>query len=178
MSGMDQVTAQEFDDRWFVVRSLPHKEIPARDRLDAQDFHTFLPMMDRTIRHARRILNVKRAVFPRYLFVRFNQRTTQWRSINGTIGVERLVMRNGRPSPVKRGVVETLIESVGDDSTLQFKDPLKAGDRVRLLYGPFADQLGILQSMRADDRVRVLLSFLGGPIPVEVDRKSLAPADD
>lgn len=173
---VDQKASSSFD-RWYVVRSLPHKEQPACDRLEAQGFHTFLPMFDKTIRHARRILSVRRAVFPRYLFVRFDPRITQWRSINGTIGVEHMVMRGGRPDPVKHGVIETLIQSVDDEQKLIFQDPLKPGDRVRLLSGPFADQLGVLKQMRGSDRVQVLLSFLGGPIPVEVDRHSLALAD-
>ncbi|MEM6914394.1 MAG: transcription termination/antitermination NusG family protein, partial [Pseudomonadota bacterium] len=77
------------NERWFAVRTLPQKELSAEVRLAAQGYRTFLPMMDRTIRHARKISTVERAFFPRYLFVRFDRRRTAWRSINGTIGVDR-----------------------------------------------------------------------------------------
>ena len=161
-------------ERWYVARSLPHKEHAAKQRLVAQGFCTFLPMQDRTLRHARRMMTVCRPVFPRYLFVRFNPMTTQWRSINGTIGLDRLIMRGDAPEPVQPGVVESLIASVDDRDRLRFRQTLKPGDRVRLLCGPFAEQLGVLDNLDSNERVQVLLSFLGGPIPVQVDRRSVA----
>ena len=160
--------------RWYVARTLPHKERTASERMRAQGFRTFLPLQDRTIRHARRILTVRRPIFPRYLFVRFDPGATQWRSINGTIGVDRLIMRGTMPEAVRDGVVETLLASADEEDRLQFTETLKPGDTVRLLHGPFADQLGQLQHLGASDRVQVLLSFLGGPVPVHVKRASLA----
>ena len=163
-------------ERWYVARSLPHKESSAKQRLITQGFCTFLPMQDRTLRHARKIMTVCRPVFPRYLFVRFDPMTTQWRSINGTIGLDRLIMRGEQPEPVRPGVVESLIASVDDHDRLQFSQTLRRGDRVRLLHGPFAEQLGVLDHLGSNERVQVLLSFLGGPVPVQVDRTSVALA--
>jgi transcriptional antiterminator RfaH len=163
-------------ERWYVARSLPHKESSAKQRLITQGFCTFLPMQDQTLRHARKIMTVCRPVFPRYLFVRFDPMTTQWRSINGTIGLERLIMRGDEPEAVRPGVVESLIASVDDRGRLQFRQTLRCGDQVRLLHGPFAEQLGVLERLGSNERVQVLLSFLGGPVPVQVDRTSVALA--
>ena len=169
-----EIVCRNGRERWYVARSLPHKEHSAKQRLIAQGFCTFLPMQDRTLRHARKIMTVCRPVFPRYLFVRFDPMTTKWRSINGTIGLDRLIMRGDVPEPVRPGVVESLIASVDDRDRLQFRQTLKCGDQVRLLCGPFAEQLGILEHLGSNERVQVLLSFLGGPIPVQVDRTSVA----
>lgn len=163
-------------ERWFVARSLPHKEMPASARLKAQGFQTFLPMRDRTIRHARRLLTVRRPVFPRYVFIRFDPQTARWRSINGTIGLERLLMRGDHPEPVVPGVVESMLASVDDEDRLQYQQPLRPGASVRLLNGPFAEELGVLDHLGPDCRVRVLLSFIGGRVSVEVDRSSLVLA--
>ena len=160
--------------RWYVARSQSHKELSAKQRLIAQDFSVFLPLQDRTVRHARKMLTVCRPVFSRYLFVQFDPMTTQWRSINGTIGIDRLLMRGDAPEPVRPGVVESLLASVDDRDRLQFLKPLKLGDRVRLLNGPFADQLGVLERLGSNERVHVLLAFLGGPVPVQVDRENVA----
>ena len=83
-------------------------------------------------------------------------------------------MRGDVPEPVRPGVVESLIASVDDRDRLQFGQILKRGDRVRLLHGPFAEQLGVLERLGSNERVQVLLSFLGGPVPVQVDRTSRA----
>lgn len=176
MNADDETIRRHCRERWYVSRTLPHNELKAKQHLIAQGFRAFLPMQDRTIRHARRISTVSRPVFPRYLFVNFDPTVTQWRSINGTIGIDRLLMCGEQPEPVKAGVVETLIASVDGDDRLQFHNVLKQGDRVRLLDGPFADQLGILESLGPNERVHVLLTFLGGPVSVQLDRASLALA--
>lgn len=160
--------------RWFAVRTQPHKEMTASTRLTAQGFEVFLPLIERTLRHARKITVAKRAFFPRYLFVRFDPDTAQWRSINGTIGVDRLIMGGERPQPIKHAVVETLLASVDENQLLQFRDPLKVGDPVRLLNGPFANELGVLDEMRSSDRVRILLSLLDQTVPVVVERRQIA----
>lgn len=164
-------------ERWHVVQTRPHKEASARLRLIDQGFRTFLPMHDRTVRHARRLTTVRRAAFPRYMFVSFDCLTTQWRAINGTIGVDRLVMLGERPQAVRPGVVESLIASIDEQDRLQFRQPLRPGDPVRLLSGPFAEQLGVLDCLGPNDRVHVLLSFLHGPVRVQVDRAGIALVD-
>lgn len=159
--------------RWYVARSKPHNEQSAKQRLIAQGFDVFLPLQDRTVRHARKVLNVCRPVFPRYMFVNFDPMTTHWSSINGTIGIDRLLMRGNAPEPVRQGVVESLLSSVDNRDRLQFCGSLKRGDRVRLLSGPFADQLGVLERLSSSERVHVLLAVLGGPVSVQVDRKKV-----
>ena len=162
--------------RWHVVQTHPHKEAASETRLAAQGYQTFLPLQNKTIRHARRILTAQRPVFPQYLFVRFVRGQTRWRPINGTMGVRHLIMNGDEPAPVARGVVESLIASTGDDGILQFRQPLKPGDTVRLLSGPFAGQLGVLEMLKPEDRVRLLMSFIGGAVRVEVDRSALTLA--
>ena len=107
MSADDEIASRPSCERWYVARTLPHNEVSAKRRLVAQGYRTFLPMRDRTIRHARRISTVPRPVFPRYLFVQFDEGSARWRSINGTIGIERLLMRGERPEAVRAGVVES-----------------------------------------------------------------------
>ena len=162
--------------RWYVARTLPHNEFSAQKRLLAQGFTTFLPLQDKTIRHARRLKTVSRPVFPRYIFVRFDAARACWRSINGTIGVDRLLMRGERPEAVRDGVVEALTASVDSEDRLQFHRLLEPGDRVRLQCGPFADQLGILERLGSHERVQVLLSFMGGAVSVQVARSNVVPA--
>jgi hypothetical protein len=48
-------------------------------------------------------------VFPGYIFVSFNSERDRWRSINGKLGVGRLIATQRQPVRVPRGVVEALI---------------------------------------------------------------------
>ena len=56
--------------RWYLVHTRPNSERKAELNLQAQGFATFLPQIEKTIRHARRLKTVRRPLFPRYLFVR------------------------------------------------------------------------------------------------------------
>jgi transcriptional antiterminator RfaH len=47
---------------------------------------------------------------------------------------------------------------------------LKPGSQVRLVAGPFAEQLGVLDRLDDSGRIRVLLKIMGAIIPVEVPR--------
>src|SRR5215831_10830985 len=91
-------------DRWYLAHTRPNNERKAEFHLNAQGFVTFLPQIEKTIRHARRLATVRRPLFPRYLFVRFDVTQDRWLSVNGTIGVGRLVMQDGRPVAVPIGI--------------------------------------------------------------------------
>lgn len=147
----------------------------AAQHLLRQGFRPFLPTTWRTIRHARQIRNERTAFFPGYLFVAMDLDRDRWRSIDGTIGVVRLVKADGRPNSAPSGLVEALIEATGEDGVLDLSGgALREGDAVRIIRGPFADQLAIVQQMRTEDRVRVLLSMMNQRVPVDVVRADLA----
>src|SRR5262249_30278595 len=140
-----------------------------------QGFRTFLPLVSKTIRHARRHDTVLAPLFARYLFVAFDLTRNRWRAINGTRGVTRLIMQDDRPSPLQSGVVETLIASSSPAGEILFCPDIAPGDRVRLIAGPFAGQLGILQRLNSAGRVQVLLEIMGSYIPTKVHLRSLVP---
>lgn len=55
------------------------------------------------------------------------------------------------------------------------KPPFRVGQEVRFKAGAFAGLVAtVLENLPARDRVRVLLDYLGGTIPVEADRELLA----
>ena len=97
------------DARWYLVHTRPNCERKAEINLKAQGLKTFLPHIEKTIRHARRLTTVRRPLFARYLFVSLDIGRDRWSPINSTIGVSRLVAQEGRPIPLPFGIVETLL---------------------------------------------------------------------
>src|SRR5690242_6449294 len=125
-------------DRWYLVHTRPNGERKAIFNLDAQGFLTFLPQIEKTIRHARRLKTVRRPLFPRYLFVKFDIARDRWTSIYGTVGVAGLLSQADRPVPVPVGIVERLLAR-HEEGITRLDRGLTPGQRVRILYGPFAD---------------------------------------
>ena len=162
--------------RWYLVQTLPKREAQAEFQLLAQNFRVYLPRLTKTNRHARQLRAVRVPVFPGYLFVILELGRDQWRSINGTIGVARIVTCDSRPSPVPPGLVETMLEQTDEEGDMNLAIPsLTPGQSVRVIAGPFAQFVGILDRLDASGRVRVLLEVMGGVIPLLLAKDALEP---
>jgi transcriptional antiterminator RfaH len=161
--------------RWYLVHTRPNNERKAELNLQAQGFKTFLPQLEKTVRHARRLATVRRPLFARYLFVSLDIARDRWISINGTVGVVRLIAQNARPQAVPFGIVETLLAH-SDEGLTRLDHALAQGQRVRILSGPLADFTATITRLDARRRVDVLLEIMGSAVSVSVDRRVLAPA--
>ena len=170
------INPQPQHERWYAVYTLPNREAGAQRHLRNQGFRTFLPLLSKTIRHARRHDTILAPLFPRYLFVAIDLTRDRWRAINGTHGVTTLIMHDERPAPVRSGVVETLIASSTPTGEILYCQDVAPGDCVRLIAGPFAGQLGILQRLNTAGRVQVLLEIMGSHVPTNLHARSLVPA--
>ena len=161
--------------RWYVAQIQPNREFGAERQLLAQGFRAYLPSYWKTIRHARQFRTVKAALFPGYMFVELAMGRDRWRSVNGTIGVSRMIMEGERPKPVPPGVVEDLLAVTAPDGLLVLDDGMHAGQTVRVLSGPFAGAMGTLVRMTSAERVQVLLDIMGGGLRLSMQKKALAP---
>jgi len=159
--------------RWYVVMAQPRNEEMALTHLARQGFKAFLPRRWTTKRGARGFRRQLQPVFPRYLFVEFDPDLDRWRSINGTYGVSRLVAFGEWPTPISHQIVETMLASTGEDTALVFTDTLSPGDRVRLISGPFAEQLGVLERLDDQGRVQLLLNFLGSRVRLTTSKADI-----
>lgn len=162
-------------DHWYVVHTQPHNECRAITNLDRQGFLSFNPCVRRTIRHARKRSTVLAPLFPNYVFVQFDPSRDQWRCINGTFGVVRLITNGEVPSAVPDCVITALRARIGDDGAMDWTLSLRVGDQVRIVEGPFADFIGTLEHLDAAGRVRVLLDMLGRSVSVVMAGNAVAP---
>jgi transcription elongation factor/antiterminator RfaH len=166
----------EGNERWFLVHTQPKSEWKAELHLGAQGFRAYLPKIDKTVRHARKLRTVRAPLFPGYLFIVLDLERDRWLSVRSTIGVSRLfTTQDGRPVPVPIGVVEGLIER-SEGCVTRLDLGLTRGQRVRILTGPFADLVGTLERLDGRERVQVLLELMGTAIPVTLRRTALLPA--
>jgi transcription antitermination factor NusG len=162
------------EERWYVAQTLRHREKLAELNLNAQNFRSFLPRFRKTVRHARKLSDVAAPVFPGYIFVILDAKRDQWRSINGTLGVARLLTARQRPVSVPVGVVEALIATLDHSGLVLLGGDLIPGQSVRVVAGPFAGGLGVLERLDAKGRVRVLLNIMSGGAALLLDRACLA----
>ena len=173
----DIQSTQESGKRWYCVQTQPKKEMIAAVNLEMQSYRYLLPTVLTTIRHARKVTRVKRALFPSYLFVSLDVHAQRWWPIKSTFGVRHLIMENERPKPVPAGIVEELIAATNDDGHVDLRNDIKIGQNVRMMSGPFFNLVGRLERLDDRGRVAVLLSILGGERLVISDKTALQSVD-
>jgi transcription elongation factor/antiterminator RfaH len=166
----------EENERWFLVHTQPQSERKAKLHLGAQGFRTYLPEIQKTVRHARQLRTVRAPLFPRYMFLILDPGRDRWLSVRSTVGVSSLFTCEDRPVPVPNGVVEALIAHTNEDGLALFDAGLRTGQTVRILSGPFYDFVGTLERLDGAGRVRVLLTMMGTAVPVTLHRSALLPA--
>lgn len=163
-------------NQWYVVSTLPHQEARAEANLRRQGFRSWMPTIKRSRRHARRIDTVRSPLFPGYLFVELDLQRETWVPINSTYGVRRILCRDEGPAPAPTAFIEALCRTIDGDGMVAIPEPLKPGQQVRMIAGPFVDCVGTLLYLAAKDRVALLLEVLGQKVTTLVSRRALVPA--
>ena len=159
---------------WYVAQLKPNGFERAVANLKRQNFETFMPLRRKTVRHARQMRDVLRPVFPGYLFIRFGAARSDWRKINSTFGVSQLIsFEKAVPSVVPDALMAGLQARCDKAQVLQPLADLKAGERVKVLSGAFAEFIGEIETFVADDCVRLLFDFMGQTSKVDVPRADL-----
>lgn len=159
--------------RWYAAQVQPRREQLALAHLRRQRFVTYCPTIERTRRSRRQSVSAAEPLFPGYIFVALDCQRDPWRSVNGTVGVLRLVSFGMQPARMPRGFVEQLQDMAGEDGHVRFDEALQPGDGVRIVGGPFDGLCGSLASSGVRERVTVLLQMLAGETKVTLPRTSL-----
>ena len=146
---------------WYVAQLKPNGFKKAQLNLVRQGFECFMPMRKVTIRHARKLSNGLRPVFPGYIFIKFGLDNADWRKINSTLGVNRLIsFHEGRPAKIPEALMEGFMARCDDQHMLKPIVEWKSGDNARIIAGPFADFIGQVEELVSHDRVKLLFNFM------------------
>lgn len=163
--------------RWYVVETLPQKEVCAAENMKRQGFEVFFPRFRKVRNHARKRETILAPVFPGYMFTRLDLKADRWVAINSTRGVKRLVgFDGGRPQEVDPEVMEALLDRCEHGVMSQMVERLNPGDSVRVNTGPLADLVGTIESLDSKGRVNLLFQILGSPRVITVPRSAVRPA--
>ena len=163
--------------QWHLVQFKPNSHRLAVRNLQRQGFETFLPLQEITCRKTSRFTVDSRPLFPGYMFVGVELDTAPWRAVNGTIGVSRLVSftNNYKPLPLK--FISSLMLRCDEEGKLLLLKTLNTGDSVEVLAGPFANFVATVEKIDAEQRVWILMDFMGQSTRMNIapDKVQLAP---
>lgn len=162
---------------WYAVVCKPRCEARAELNLINQGYEVFLPRLAIQIRRDGKWVDSVEPLFPRYLFLTTRNERQGLSPVRSTLGVSDLVRIGGQPATIPEEVIESLRERQDPATGACAKRSLfQPGAHVQFRAGPFAGLDGVFNVDAGEDRVFVLLEFLGKINKVKVSRDWLVPA--
>ncbi len=158
---------------WYVAHCKPFREITVATALEESlGLAVYLPTVKRLLRGQAQ----STPLFPGYLFVQTELYARTTSAINAVPGIVRLLAFGGLPQAVPPPVVEGIRERV-DRLNAQGGMPailFCEGEPVRLISGPLQGLEAVfLGPLRANERVKILIEFLGQLREVEASSAAL-----
>ncbi|MHB1296197.1 MAG: transcription termination/antitermination protein NusG [Anaerolineae bacterium] len=163
---------------WYVVHSYSGYENKVKKNLEQriesmgmQDkiFRVVVPTEEEVeIRDGQRRTS-RRRVFPGYILVHMILDDESWYVVRNTPGVTGFVGSGITPSPLSEEDVDKILRRMEVEQP-RIKVSFRVGETVRIIEGPFADFMAVVDELYPDrGKVRVLVSFFGRETPVEMD---------
>jgi len=140
-----------------LLQCRPNQQQRAEINLCNQNFEIYAPhiKVERIVRRQRVIC--EEAAFPGYLFIQLDPHSN-WRALNSTRGVSKLVSYNGCPHTVPDELIAGLQQQFGAEER-----PValfRVGDKVQVTDGCFINIKAIVKAVTPDERIVVLMNIL------------------
>jgi transcriptional antiterminator RfaH len=162
---------------WFILQFKANSHHQAVKNLTQQGFETFLPLNITTSRKSSRFTNTSKPLFPGYMFIRFDRVESEWRKINNTYGVSRLITFNSILKSIPTKFVDSLMKRYDLSGKLLPIKKLKKGDQVIILQGPFANFIATVEEYEADHRIWILMDLMGRKTKIHTPSNALQPSN-
>lgn len=117
--------------------------------------------------------NMKKKYFPGYVLIRMIMNEDTWHlvkdtdKITGFIGGER-----GKPIPISNDEANNMMgnaDAEGGGKRARSASSYSTGDNVKVIEGPFASFVGVVEAVNSNGKLKVNVSIFGRPTPVELD---------
>lgn len=180
MSAEAAEAVKDADDerRWYVVHCYSGYENKVRHNLEQRIdtmamkdkiFDVVVPTEEEIEVKDGARRTVERRVFPGYILVQMKLTEDSWYVVRNTPGVTGFVGMGNTPTPLQPQEVSQILKRMEAEAP-KIKVNFKAGQKVRIVDGPFNDFIGTVGEIDAERaKVRVMVSFFGRETPVELD---------
>ena len=158
----------ELTRNWYVIQTKTKKELEAKSYLSMKGVEVFSPTMEIVTARGGRMVSGQQALFPGYLFGRFNL-LEDYSLVRWGRGVRKIVGFGAEPIPVADEVIELIRHRAQGGECVKKACSFEPNELVRVRSGPMKDLLGVFERWVSDsERVRVLLNLVGFRPTVEL----------
>jgi transcription termination/antitermination protein NusG len=172
---------ENLEKHWYVIHTYSGYENKVKNNLESRVqtmgmedkiFRVLVPTEDEIeVKNGKKRV-VQRKIFPGYVLVEMIMTDDSWYVVRNTPGVTGFVgsARGGsKPVPLLPSEVRAILRQV-DTEDVKTRVDFEVGEVVRIVAGPFADMVGNVEEIHADQqKLKVLVSMFGRETPLEVD---------
>lgn len=170
------------EKRWYIVHTYSGYENKVKVNLEKRI--EYMNMADKIFRievpqkTVTQLKNGKKQereekVFPGYVLVEMIMDEDSWYVVRHTSGVTKFVGSEKRPIPARESEIKKIINR-STSTTQKIELDVKAGDKVRITSGPFADFIADIIEVYPDkSKLRANVSIFGRETPVELEYKQI-----
>ncbi len=168
------------DARWYVVNVYSGSEKKVAESLREQAvlkkmedkiLDVFVPVENVIeIRRGAKV-NAEHKFFPGYILVRMELTDETWLVVKNTPRVSGFLGSRNKPQPISDAEVEKIMNQVKEGiERPQTNISFETGEQIRVIDGPFASFVGIVEDVDAEkNRLKVSVSIFGRYTPVELE---------
>jgi transcriptional antiterminator RfaH len=163
--------------KWHVIHTKVREELRALENLQAQGFEVFLPTCQVQKQKQGKIQLATEPLFPRYLFIRLSDVTSNWFPIRSTRGVSQLLRFGTSREPVE--ISEKIIEYLKYRCTKEefLYELFKPGEMIEITQGPLKGLIGFFEKIQTlpDGLSRAILfvDILGSAQKLQIELPQL-----
>jgi transcriptional antiterminator NusG len=174
--------AKKNQKRWYIVHTYSGYENKVKVNLEKRI--EYMNMADKIFRievPQKTVTQLKggkkqereEKIFPGYVLVEMIMDEDSWYVVRHTSGVTKFVGSAKRPIPARDSEIKKIINR-STSTSQKIELDVKAGDKVRITSGPFADFIADIIEVYPDKyKLRANVSIFGRETPVELEYKQI-----
>lgn len=168
------MTGTEDEFRWYAVHTRSHHERTAKNEMEAQGFEVYLPEYRTMSRRRDRRKEIRRPLFPGYVFVRTRLSGGRRIAVLQTRGVVRIIGAGYRPVPVPDHELESVRLLLSNSKDAGPCPPPRKGQLVQVMEGPLRGVVGIVETARKR-KIIVSVELVGRAVSATLDTDAVVP---
>ena len=176
----EKAQAKKNQKRWYIVHTYSGHENKVKVNLEKRIeymnmgekiFRVEVPQKTVTQMKGGKKQEREEKIFPGYVLVEMIMDEDSWYVVRHTAGVTKFVGSAKRPIPARDSEIKKIIHRSTSQSQ-KIELDVKAGDKVRIISGPFADFVADIIEVYPDkSKLRANVSIFGRETPVELEYK-------
>ena len=174
--------AKKNQKRWYIVHTYSGYENKVKVNLEKRIeymnmgdkiFRIEVPQKTVTQMKGGKKQEREEKIFPGYVLVEMIMDEDSWYVVRHTSGVTKFVGSAKKPIPARDSEIKKIINR-SSSTTQKIELDVKAGDKVRITSGPFADFIADIIEVYPDkSKLRANVSIFGRETPVELEYKQI-----